>query len=80
MALGDSIDIRIRKILVPAGTWVLHDQKTYNDAQPVTHPSIHIGPLPDVYGIEIAMRQTAVAVALLQIEAEFFDAKRLGMV
>jgi len=79
MALGDSIDIRIRKILVPAGTWTLHDQKTYNDAQPVTHPSIHIGPLPDVYGIEISMRQTAVAVDLLDIETEFYDAKRLGM-
>ena len=80
MAAGDTIDIRIRKILVPAGAWVIHDQKTYSDAQPVTHPSIHINPLPDVYGVEISMRQTAVAVALLTIETEYYDAKRLGMV
>jgi len=80
MAAGDTIDIRIRKIIVPAGAWVVHDQVNYANAQPVTHPSIHINPIPDVYGVEIAMRQTAVAVALLTIETEFYDAKRLGLV
>lgn len=79
MAAGDTIDIRIRKIIVPAGAWVIHDQKTFSNAQPVTHPSIHINPIPDVYGVEIAMRQTAVAAALLTVETEFYDAKRLGM-
>lgn len=79
MALGDTISIRIRKIIVPGGGWVIHDQKSYSDAQPVTHPTVHINPIPDVYGVEIAMIQSAVAVALLTIETEFFDAKRLGM-
>ncbi len=79
MALGDTIDIRVRKILVATGAWVIHDQKPYVGVQPVTHPSKHIGPIPDVYGFEIAMRQTAVAVALLTIECEFYEAKRLGL-
>ncbi len=80
MVLGDTIDIRVRKILVPQGAWVNHDQKDYNDVQPVTHPSRHIGPIPDVYGVSIEMRQPAVGVALLTIETEFYDAKRLGLV
>jgi hypothetical protein len=74
----DNIDIRVRKIIIPNGSFVIHDQVNYVGAQPVTHPSIHINPIPDVYGVEIAMRQTVVAVALLTIETEFFDAKRLG--
>lgn len=80
MALGDTIEIRTRKILVPAGAWVNHDLVPYIDAQPAGHPSRAIAGIPDVYGFEIAMRQTAVAVALLTIECEFYDAKRLGLI
>lgn len=79
MAAGDTIDIRIRKILVAAGAFTIHDQRSYSDARPATHPSLRIAGLVDVYGVEIAMRQTAVAAALLTIEAEFYDAKRLGL-
>ncbi len=79
MAAGDTIDIRIRKQLVSGGGWVNHDEKQYTGAQPTGHPSIHINPIPDVFGVEISMRQTAVAVALLTIICEFFDAKRLGL-
>lgn len=79
MQAGDTIDIRVRKILMLGGAWVNHDQTQYINAQPAGHPSIHINPIPDVYGVEIAMRQTAVAVALLSIETEYFDAKRMGL-
>ncbi len=79
MAAGDTIDIRIRKILVATGVLTVHDERTYSDARPVTHPSLRISGIPDVYGVEIAIRQTAVAAALLTIEAEFYDAKRLGL-
>ena len=79
MAAGDTIDVRIRKILVATGALTIHDQHSYSDAQPATHPSIRISGIPDVYGVEIAMRQTAVAADLLTIEAEFYDAKRLGL-
>ncbi len=77
MMLNDIIDIRVRKVVVIGGGWVNHDQKQYADAQPVGHPSIHINPIPDVYGVEIAMRQTG--GGLRNIPCEFFDAKRLGM-
>ena len=79
MAAGDAINIRVRKILVPGGAWVNHDQVSYVGAQPVSHPAVHINPIPDVYGVEISCQQVAVAVALLTIETEFYDAKRLGM-
>lgn len=77
VAAGDIIDVRIRKVVVSGGGWVNHDLKQYTGAQPAGHPSKHINPIPDVYGVEIAMRQTA--GTLRTIDCEFFDAKRLGM-
>ena len=77
MVALDVIDIRIRKIVVLGGAWVNHDEKNYVGVQPTGHPSRHISALPDVYGVEISMRQTV--GALLSIETEFYDAKRLGL-
>jgi len=77
MQAGDVIDIRVRKQVLSGGALTPHDQKTYSDAQPATHPSIHINAIPDVHGVEIAMRQTA--GVLRSIETEFYDAKRLGL-
>jgi len=76
MQAGDHIDIRVRKIVLSGGAWVLHDQLGYDNAQPADHPSVAIGAIPDVYGIEIAMRQTA--GALRTIETEFYVSKVLG--
>jgi hypothetical protein len=76
MQAGDHIDIRIRKIVVSGGAWVNHDQLPYDNVQPAAHPSVAISGIPDVYGIEIAMRQTA--GPLRTIETEFFAAKILG--
>ena len=78
MLAGDTINIRIRKVLAPGGAWVVHDQHQYADAQPVSHPSIHINPIPDVYGVEIAMQQPG--GVLRNIDTEYYDAKRLGLV
>lgn len=81
MAAGDTIDLRIRKQVVSGGGWVVHDEKTgssaYTGARPATHPSVHINPIPDVFGVEISMRQTA--GVLRSIPCEFYDAKRLGV-
>jgi hypothetical protein len=77
MIAGDIINIRIRKQVVSGGALVMHDQKTFSDARPATHPSVHIAAIPDVYGVEIAMQQTA--GALRNIDCEFFDAKRIGL-
>lgn len=80
MAAGDTIDVRIRKVVIAGGAWVNHDQVQYTGARPAGHPTVHIAGLPDVYGVEISMRQTAVAVAFLQVAFEAYDAKRLGLV
>ena len=77
MAGVDVIDVRVRKVLVSGGGWVNHDEKTYTGVQPTSHPSKHIGPIPDAYGVEISARQTA--GVLRNISFEFFDAKRLGV-
>lgn len=76
MAAGDHIDIRVRKIVISGGAWVNHDQMDYDDAQPADHPSVSIAGIPDVYGLEISMRQTA--GTLRTIETEFYAAKVLG--
>ena len=76
MIAVDTIDIRVRKINVSGGAEVVHHLMTYSGVQPVNHPSVHIGPLMDVFGVEVAMRQTAVGAALLNIDCEFFDAFR----
>jgi len=77
MAGGDVIDIRVRKIVVPGGAWVNHDHVNYAGAMPVGHVTAHINPIPDIYGVEIAMQQTA--GVLRNIDCEFFDAKRIGL-
>lgn len=76
MLAGDTIDIRIRKIVLSGGAWVLHDQLSYTGAQPTNHPSVNIGSIPDVFGVEISMRQTA--GTLITVETEFYVSKVLG--
>lgn len=79
MAAGDTIEVRVRKIVVSGGSLTNHDTLTYNGPMPAGHPTKRITALPDVYGVEVSMRQTAVAAALLTIETEFYFAKRLGL-
>lgn len=76
MQAGDHIDIRVRKIVLSGGAWVNHDQLGYDDAQPTDHPSVAIGSIPDIFGVEIAARQ--VSGVLRTIETEFYAAKILG--
>jgi len=77
MLAGDAIQVRMRKVVVSGGGWVNHDLIDYANAQPVNHPSVSLPSMPDVFGVEIAMRQTA--GALRSIECEFFAAKILGL-
>ncbi len=76
MAAGDIIDIRVRKVIVAGGAWVNHDEWQYTGAQPTGHPAKHINPIPNAYGVEVSMRQTA--GTLRTIDTEFYDAKRIG--
>jgi hypothetical protein len=77
MAAGDTIDVRIRKVMASGLGWVVTDQIQYTGAQPAGHPIAQISGIPDVYGVEISMRQTA--GVLRTIPCEFFDAKRIGL-
>lgn len=77
MVAGDSIDIRVRKQVVSAGGWVVHDQTNYLNAPPATHVTVHINPIPDVFGIEICARQNV--GALKTLIGEYYSAVRIGL-
>jgi len=77
MAAGDIIDIRVRKQLSSGGALVNHHAMNYVGAMPVGHVTVHIAPIPDVYGLSIDMRQ--VLGTLRTLPCEFFDAHRLGL-
>ena len=78
MGAGDTIEIRSRKLLDTTASWVIHQQAPpYVGVQPANHPTVSIGPISNVYGFEISMRQTA--GVLRSILCEFYDAKRLGL-
>lgn len=74
MVAGDVVNIRVRKIVEEGGNYRVHDERTYTGAQPATRAAVKIGPLIDVYGVEITMRQTAGVLRTLY--CEFFDAMR----
>jgi hypothetical protein len=74
MILGDIINIRVRKQLDNTGVWTQYDQLTFTGAQPVTQPVAHIYATSSLYGVEIAMQQTA--GVLRTIPCEFLDARR----
>ena len=76
MALGDHIDVRVSSRQVLNGAYVIEDLMDYDDVQPVNKPKVTIGSFIDTFGVLIEMRQTAVAVALLTLYCEFFDATR----
>jgi hypothetical protein len=79
MQAGDTINIRIRKKVISGGSWILHDAGgplTFTDAQPTNHKVIAIPQMPNVYGVEIAMQQTA--GVLRTIATDFLEAPRIG--
>lgn len=76
---GDTIGVRVRKKESSGGSWVNHDGMVYSGVQPANHPSVAIGAVFGMYGIEISMQQTAVAAAFINVVCEFFHAKRIGL-
>jgi hypothetical protein len=73
----DVIQIRIRKRIALGGNWIMIDEITYTGVQPAGHSSATIGPQFGIYDIEISARQTV--GALRTLDAEFMDAKRVGL-
>ena len=73
MQAGDTIDVRVRTKLKDGGSYVTLAEDSYADAQPDSKKAIRITAIPDNYGVEIAMRQTAGSLRV--VTCEFFDAK-----
>ena len=76
MAAGDTLEIRVSKRQTVTGAYILKDLMDFDGVQPTNHKKISIGPVMDTFGVQIEMRQTAVAAALITCNCEFFDATR----
>lgn len=73
MEAGDVIDIMVRTKLESGDTYKTVWKGSYSDVQPDDRKVIRLGAMPDTYGLEISMRQTAGIYKY--ILCEFFDAK-----
>ncbi len=74
MEAGDVIDIRVRTKLEGGGDYKTMWENSYSGVQPDYRKVIRLSAMPDNYGLEVSMRQTA--GTLKYILCEFFDAKR----
>ena len=74
METGDVIDIRVRTKLEDGDSYKTVWHSAYSGVQPDDRKVIKLSAMPDNYGLEVSMRQTA--GTLKYILCEFFDAKR----
>ena len=74
MIAGDAIDVRVRTKLEGGDSYKTTWQSSYSDVQPDDRKVIRLSAMPDNYGLEVSMRQTAGPIK--NILCEFFDAKR----
>jgi len=73
MEAGDVVDIRVRTKLEGGDSYKTTWEKSYSGVQPDDRKVIKLSAMPDNYGLEVSMRQTA--GTLKYILCEFFDAK-----
>ncbi|MFC1991498.1 hypothetical protein ACFLVC_02050 [Chloroflexota bacterium] len=71
---GDVVDVRVRTKLEGGDSYKTTWENSYSGVQPDDRKVIRLSAMPDNYGLEVSMRQTA--GALKYILTEFFDAKR----
>ena len=74
MEAGDVIDVRVRTKLEGGDSYKTMWENSYSNVQPDDRKVIRLSAIPDNYGLEVSMRQTA--GILKYILCEFFDAKR----
>ena len=74
MEAGDVVDIRVRTKLEDGDSYKTTWKQSYSGVQPDDRKVIRLSAMPDNYGLEVSMRQTA--GTLKYILGEFFDAKR----
>jgi len=73
MEAGDVLDISVRTKLEGSDSYKTLWEKPYSGVQPDDRKVIRLSAMPDNYGLEVSMRQTA--GTLKYILCEFFDAK-----
>jgi len=73
MEAGDAVDVRVRTKLEGGDSYKTLWEKPYSGVQPDDRKVIKLSAMPDNYGLEVSMRQTA--GTLKYILCEFFDAK-----
>ena len=74
MEAGDIVDVRIQTKLEAADTYKTIWHETYNGVQPEDGKVVKVPAMPDNFGLEVSMRQTAGPLKF--ILCEFFDAKQ----
>ena len=74
MEAADIVDVRVRTKLEGGDSYKTMWEKSYSGVQPSDRKVIKLSAMPDNYGLEVSMRQTA--GTLKYILCEFFDAKR----
>jgi len=74
MEAADVVDVRVRTKLEGGDSYKTMWEKSYSGVQPSDRKVIKLSAMPDNYGLEVSMRQTA--GTLKYILCEFFDAKR----
>jgi len=74
MEAGDVIDIRFRTKLEDGDSYKTTWKQSYSGGQPDDRKVIRLSAMPDNYGLEVSMRQTAGTLKF--ILGEFFDASK----
>ena len=74
MDAADVIDIRVRTKLEGGDTYKTTWKQSYSGVQPDDRKVIRLSAMPDNYGLEVSIRQTAGTLKF--ILGEFFDASR----
>ena len=74
MEAGDVIDIRVRTKLEGGDSYKTTWQQSYSGVQPDDRKVIRLSAMPDNYGLEVSLRQTAGTLKF--ILSEFFDASK----
>lgn len=74
MIAGDSINIRLSKMLLPLGNFIVFDQVNYAGVQPVGAKAVIIDQVYDVYGFRIEAQQNLGVFETLY--CEFLEAFR----
>jgi len=74
METGDVVGVRVRTKLEGGDSYKTMWENSYSNVQPDDRKVIRLSAIPDNYGLEVSMRQTA--GTLKYILCEFFDAKR----